>query len=100
LTIGDAAFSSEADALLQNEEIDALLTEEENKWLAAAEALESLRVRWAGSGQGILEKQVSKLRIRQGVDQGADAALVSRIDELRARGARRATPAPFVFRSL
>lgn len=99
-TIGDHAFTTEAAANLQNEEIEALLADEENKWLAAAEALDFLRVKWASAGAGVLEKQVSKLRIKKGVDQEASAALKDRVDELRARGARRASPPSTVFRSL
>lgn len=99
-TIGDTTFSSTVPALLSDEEIEALLADEENKYLAAAEALDSLRVRWSNGGKGVLEKQVSKLKIKKGVDQYAGEALKDRVDELRARGARRASPPSPVFRSL
>jgi len=97
LTIGDTATAS---ALLQDEEIDAVLTEEANKHLAAAESLSILRTRWNSQGAGVLTKQVSKLRISYGTDSSAAEALDARIKQLRARGAYLLSPTPGVLKVL
>lgn len=76
-----------ATAQLQDEEIAALLTEEGNKYLAAAAALESLLTGWSSAGRGVIEKAVGKLRIRRGLDESADGAIRRYIDQLRTKGA-------------
>lgn len=97
LLIGD---STTATARLQDEEIDALLVEESNKYLAAARALEVLHTRWSSAGEGIVEKQVESLRIRRGVDQSASDALQARIEQLRRKGVWVEAPQSKVFRAV
>jgi hypothetical protein len=86
--IGDTDSS---DYQLQDEEIDAILVEQSNKYLAAARALSGLQGRWAGVGRGVAEKQVGRLRKRWGGVEGSNAVAISdRIAELRQLG----TPGP------
>jgi hypothetical protein len=92
--------TDDADAKLENEEIDALLVEEANKYLAAAAALEVLYTRWASAGEGVMEKMVDEMRIKRGVDSPAAEALQARIDSLRAKGARKTSTSPAVFKVL
>jgi hypothetical protein len=91
MMIGD---DDPATATLQDEEIDALLVEEANKYLAAAAALCVLQGRWASAGEGILEKQVDTLRIKWGVDPAATNVLTARIKELKRKGVDLVTPEP------
>jgi hypothetical protein len=91
--------------LLQDEEIQALITElgpytQARKYLAAADALSLLYVRWSLAGKGVVEKSVGKLRIKFGAESSAGEALNARIKELRETAARLLTPAPFAFRVL
>lgn len=101
--IGDTDTSA---ALFQDAELDAVLEEETAtgkalKYFAAARALGILQARWASAGKGVVEKQVSKLRIKRGVDQSSAEALDKRICELRERGAYLLTAAGTkVFRAL
>ncbi len=90
----------EASAKLQDEEIEAINAEEANKHIAAADCLEALMVRWMSAGEGVMEKQVSKLRIKFGSETSAADALQNRIDELRKRGRFLQTPRPRLFRAL
>lgn len=87
--IGDTDTSAPK---LQDEEIDAVIEAETAtgaalKYYAAARCLSVLYARWAGKGAGVMEKQVSKLRIKRGIDQSAGEALDALICELRERGA-------------
>ena len=95
--IGDTDTTA---SLLDDQEILAVIAEEENKYLAAASCLESLLVRWSSSGRGIVEKQASKLRIKRGVDQSSVAALEEAIARLRATGNRGVAAPSAVFRTL
>lgn len=95
--IGDTDTS---DAQIEDEEIEWLLTEEENVYLAAARALSGLHARWSSLGKGVIEKQTSRLRIRRGFDENASAAIAARIAELRKRGASDTISSPKVFKVL
>jgi hypothetical protein len=93
------------DAQLSDEEITAVLTEQTAtgsalKYYAAAACLGAIRSKLAGKGRGVVEKQVSKLRIRYGQGDSVDGAFESRIKELRREGARRLSPAPYAFKAL
>lgn len=100
--IGDVNYDAagDLDVILEDEEIDALLVEEANKWLAAAEALTSIKLRFASAGRGVLEKQVSRLRIKRGMDSSAAAAMDREIATLRQRGNVKLAPVPSVLRVL
>ena len=91
--VGDTDVSPVTDAMLTDSEIDAILGEQSNKYLAAARALSNLRTRWASAKRGIVEKQVSRLRIRWGYSAATQDAIGSRIAELRALG----MPSPSMF---
>jgi hypothetical protein len=100
--IGD---TDTAAALLSDEEIDAVITAETAtgdalKYYAAARCLEALVTRWASAGHGVVEKQVSKLRVRRGLGESAGAVLERAIRELRKRGSYLLSPSPKVFRAL
>ena len=96
--IGDTV---ESKARLQDAEIDALLVEEsENKYLAAARALELVLSQWILKGEGISSKSVDGLSISYSQAGGGETALRARIKELRERGARLSTQRPTVFRVL
>lgn len=93
-----------AAALLQDEEIDALLTEESStgpgaKYYAAAAAIEVLAARHAARGAGIAEKEVDGLRLKFGL--GGDATWKDVANTLRMRGSAAVNrSAPRVIRSL
>lgn len=76
--VGDRTVSS---AVLQDEEIAALLVEEKNKYLAAARAGETILART----QGVVSKQVDDLSISFG--DSAESAYRAHIKSLRERGA-------------
>jgi hypothetical protein len=100
LLIGDTDTAS---AQLQDEEIDAILAEEPAtgqalKYMAAARALGALHAGWSSQGAGVMEKQVSRLKIKYGVESGASKAVQAKIDELRARGAHLGTSTSRVFK--
>lgn len=73
---------------LQDAEIDFLLSEEPNKWYAAAAAIEAIKAKRAAVGGGLMEKRVEDLELRYG---GKSVAVV--LDDLaaslRIEGARR-----------
>jgi hypothetical protein len=94
--IGDTNVTPATDALFTDEEIDAVLTEQSNKYLAAARLLSNLSARWAGAGRGVMSKRVDELSARWGVSGDTASALASRIAELRSLG----MPPPRVFKSL
>lgn len=102
--IGDYDQNAETvtSPFFSNEEIAAVITEEGGsgdhvKYYAAATCLAALYTRWAGKGKGIMEKQVSRLRIKYGADSSAAAALQARIRELREKGAYVQMTSPEVF---
>ena len=75
--IGDKADLD--DAIFQDEEIEAILAEQANKWLAAAELGESLLAEETG---GAVEKAVGDLRIRwSDSPQSAYTAMLKRLRE-------------------
>lgn len=100
LNIPDTSVSAAVPALLQDQELDALLANEPNKHFAAARALSILYGRWAALGEGVLEKEVDALRIKRGIDSTAAQAIQARIDELRRRGAWLSTPKSRIFKTL
>ena len=74
---------------LQDAEIDFLLSEEPNKWYAAAAALDSIQAKRAGLGGGLIEKRVEDLELRFGGQDSAGDAIKRLIKTLRKEGARR-----------
>lgn len=101
--IGDTNVASPQ---LEDEEIDAVIDEETAtgealKYFAAASALAALHARWTAQGSGVVDRQVGALRIRRAADStSANAAVMARISDLRARGAHLLTPRPRLFRVL
>ncbi len=79
---------------LEDEEILALLTEEQNKYLAAARAGEIL----LGRSDGIIEKWVDGLRIKKG--SSAEQTYRDHLKSLRERGAGMTFDSPSIFRVL
>ena len=68
------------DAIFQDEEIEAVLAEQSNKWLAAAELGESLLAETTG---GAVEKAVGDLRLRwSDSPQSAYTAMLKRLREI------------------
>lgn len=87
------------DALLSDEEISAVIrletaTGEALPYMAAASCLGTLLARWAGVGRGVMEKSVSRLKIKRGFETSAADALRERMRYLRARGSQLMTPKP------
>lgn len=80
-------------ARLQDEEIDALVTEEGNKYLAAARALEIVT---GGGRGGVIEKTVDDLKLR--FSDSADSALARYIKMLREKGHRLKLTRPSHFK--
>lgn len=83
--------------LLQDEEIDAVLSEETAtgqslKYFASARCLSILLGRWASVSQGVLSKTVSRLSITWGTPGPTLSTIQARIDDLRERGAWLITP--------
>jgi hypothetical protein len=91
---GDRDVTPESDAKFQDEEILAVLAEEENKYLAAARLAETLL---AQSG-GAVEKQVDDLRLRW--SESPSSAYRQYITGLREKGARLTFIPPSMFRVL
>lgn len=81
-------------AKLQDEEINALLIEVGNKYLAAALACELILAKTGG----LVEKQVGDLKIKYGTD--ARSAYLGYISSLRQRGANLLMPKPRAFKVL
>lgn len=98
--IGDRVVVPETAAKLTNEEIDAVVADEANKFLAAARCLEALYAQWKAQGADVVEKQVGDLRIRRSDNQSAESAVAALISSLRQRGAWLLHPKPRVFQVL
>ena len=84
--IGDTTCTEK----LSDQEIDALLVEEPNKYCAAAAALGYLLTKYAALGEGVLRKTVDELTVEYG-GQGTPSpfdAIRLRISELRTRCGR------------
>lgn len=98
----------EASALLQDEEITAVIAEEVSsgitgqaiKYYAAARVLSSLLSKWAGTGQGIARKTVDDLSIWWQSDGSGSKSIEGRIQELKERGAYLMCPRPRTFKVL
>lgn len=92
--LGDVATPWEFD----DNEIDWVLTEQDNEYLAAARLLSGLAARWAGKGRGIDSKRVSRLRVQYGGlgTAAVNAALNRRVVELRQLG----MPTPKILKVL
>ncbi len=73
---------------LQDAEIDTLLSDEPNKWYAAAAAVDVIKAKRAAVGGGVLEKRVEELEIRYGGQSEAEV-LDALASKLRTEGARR-----------
>ncbi len=103
--VGDTNISS---ALLQDEEIDAIISEEVAfgitgqalKYYAAARCLSSLLSRWSSAGQGITRKTVDDLSIWWQSDGSGSKSIEARIQELRERGSYLMCPRPRSFKVL
>lgn len=102
--VGDVVVAS---AMLQDEEIDAVLDAEgwpspAVRYFAAARCLSTLHTRWMSAGRGKSSKKVSRLQIVYGTGAGIniDAAIQERIKELRREGARLLSPQPYALRCL
>ena len=78
LMVGDRDTNK---AILEDEEIIAILNEEANKYLAAATAGELI----LGRSGGLIEKQVGELRLRWS-NKSAESTYQKYIDRLRAKG--------------
>lgn len=106
------ADTVDAGHLLEDEEIAAMLASQKDNgytggrssavYLAAAELLSRLHTKWMSSGKGVASKKVSRLTVVYGTGAGIniDVAMQTRIDELRARGARLLATEPYAFRVL
>ena len=102
LRIGDA---NSANMYLTDEEIEATILDQTaafpyRKYFAAAELLPDIYARWNVQGKGIVDKQMSKLRIRRGEEVSRAAAIGQQADALRREGARRMAVRPYAFRML
>ena len=94
-----------ANARLDDEEIWALVNDYVGqygdgdwvRYLAAADLMSTLRARWIVAGGGIVEKEVSKLRIRYGIQDSQIDVIANHVAWLRAEGARRRIPRPKYF---
>lgn len=97
LTIGDTDTDNPT---LDDATIDALLRQEPNKWFAAATAAEAAFTKWQQDGDGLVSKTVGALSITRESGTSASQAYLGHVRELRARGARELSPAPYSFRVL
>ncbi len=93
--IGDTDTS---EAQLTDEAIDAFLSEESNKYRAAAMGLEFLLNSWIADGKGVVEKQVENLRIKRLINLSSVPAVRAQIDWLRRRGNYKLMQSSKVFR--
>ena len=75
-----------ATAIFTDAEINAVLGEQANKFLAAARLWSNLAARWGTDGKGAVAERISKLQVEYGVSGDGMAALKSRIVELRHLG--------------
>jgi hypothetical protein len=93
LLIGDRGPTT---FVFSDAELDAFVTEaNDNKYVAAAEALESLLMSWVGGGKGVKNKSVEGLS----VTYAGPEDMRKRIDTLRKKAAASVTTQP-VFRVL
>lgn len=98
--------TSLTDAALQDEEIDAMLLEEEVakpaalKYLTAARVLSLLVSQWASVSKGVKSKTVGRLQLEWGGDGENYKALYDRIEYLKRRAAEICDPRPHAFRTL
>lgn len=81
---------------LEDEEIDGLLREESNKYLAAARACEIILAR---SG-GLVTKEVDTLRLQWSDNSTAETTYTRYIKYLKERGAERTIRSPLTFKNL
>lgn len=100
---GDTDVSS--NPLLSDEEIGAVLSEEEatgdaTKYYAAATCLRAIRSRLSHAGDGKLSKSVGDLSITWGLDGTAQQMIEERIRQLETRGAELYVPSHKLFRTL
>lgn len=79
---------------LQDEEIEAILATEANRYLAAATVAESILAK----GRGLVEKAVDDLRLRW--SDNPKSAYTAYIQKLRERGAQKTYKRSSVFRTL
>lgn len=91
--IGD---TDESAPMLQDEEIDAVLHGQANRYFAAAECLSIVSMKLSTAGGGLIEKTVDTVKLRWGIDAKASEAIRLRIAELRRLGA----PRPRLFRAV
>jgi hypothetical protein len=91
MQIGDRDLDN---ATFEDEEIDAILAEEANKYLAAARLGEII----LGRTKGLVEKAVGDLRLRFG--ENPNNAYNQHLQKLRERGAELMQPTPRAFRVL
>lgn len=96
-TIGD---TDTEDPTLDDATIDAILRQEPNRWFAAATCAEAAFTKWQQDGDGLVSKQVGALSITRESGSSASQSYLAHIRELRARGARELSPAPYSFRAL
>jgi hypothetical protein len=93
LQIGDRDVDNSPE--FQDEEIDAILAEESNKWLAAARLGEII----LGRKKDVVSKAVGDLRLTYGAG-GEDNAYRQHLKMLREKGAELLQPTPRPFRVL
>lgn len=93
LLIGDRGPTT---FFLSDTEIEAFVAGSENKYLAAADALEALLMVWVAGGTGLKSKNVEGLS----VSFAGPEDMKKRISTLRAMGATELHPRPKVFRVL
>lgn len=110
--IGDTVVTPSTSAMLQDEEITAVIAAQKSNgasggessqvYLAAAECLGILHGRFMTKGKGVASRKVSRLTVVYGTGSGIniDIALQNRIAELKQKGARLLQPPPYVFRNL
>ncbi len=84
LLIGDTVVAT---AQLQDETIDALIAKSPTLgvFCIAAEAAELIIARWDAKAEGVIEKQVSKLRLRRSETGGMLEDYRKHVDRLRER---------------
>ena len=97
VTIGD---TDTTDASLDDATIDAILRAEPNKWFASATCAEAAFARWQAAGDTVVTKQVGALSLTRESGVSAKQSFFNYVRELRARGAREMSTAPYTFRVL
>lgn len=97
-----------ATAKVQDEEIDAVLSEESGgvavaaalKYVAAARILSMLSSRWASAGGGVMAKTLSRLRLEWGISGDTAEVINYRIRYLLKRASEITTSKPLAFKTL